>query len=225
MPILFSKNPGCQESHLKRLYLNHLLKPATPITQEMVNDAHQQDLKELESFKQAFLELMNQAVSLKPNTESDVILKLKEELDQLYEQCCGLTGNITDYKQGIQKLTRVVMQAVWAGAGDDAVAQAELAQEEAARAQHYELLEIPLVSHLLRPDSPIPEDQLVAVLLGEDVDDVRQILTLFDQEHLVHMKQRAEELLNEYTGSIPGAPFAGSIFGLLQEYSQQLTRH
>jgi hypothetical protein len=225
MPILFSKNPGCQESHLKRLYLNHLLKAATPITQEMVNDAHQQDLKELESFKQAFLELVNQAVSLKPNTESDVILKLKEELDQLYEQCCGLTGNNTDYKQGIQKLTRVVMQAVWAGAGDDPVAQAELAQEEAARAQHYELLEIPLVSHLLRPDSPIPEDQLVAVLLGEDVDDVRQILTLFDQEHLVHMKQRAEELMNEYNGSIPGAPFAGSIFGLLQEYSQQVTRH
>jgi hypothetical protein len=225
MSLLFSKMPGCQESHLKRLYHNQLLRPETPITQEMVNQAHQQDLQELEEFKQAFVDLMNQAVSLKPNTDSDVILKLKEDLDRLYEQCSGLVGSVSDYKKGIEKLTRVVMQAVWAGAGDDTQAQAELAQEEAARAQHYELLEIPLVSHLLRDDSPITEDQLVAVLLGEDVDHVRQILTLFDHEHLVDMKRQAEEILNEYPGAIPGAPFAGSILGLLKDSSDQVTQH
>jgi len=154
MSLLFSKQPGCQESHLKRLYHNSLLQPETPVTQEMVNAAHQQDLDELASFKEAFVGLVNQAVELKPNTDSDIILKLKEDLDKLYEQCAGLTGNTGDYKKGLQKLTKVVMQAIWAGAGDDTTAQAELSQEEAARAQHYELLENPLVSHLLRPDSP-----------------------------------------------------------------------
>ena len=225
MTLLFSKHPGCQESHLKRLYHNHLLKPDAPVTQEMVNDAHQKDLQELEAFKQEFAQVMNRAVELKPNTDSDTILKLKEDLDRLYEQCCGLTGNITGYRQGIEKLTRVVMQAVWAGAGDDAIAQEELAQEEAARAQHYELLQIPIVSHLLRPDSPITEHQLVAVLLGEDVDDVRHILTLFDHEHLLEMKNRAEQILDQYTGAIPGAPFAGSILALMREFAEQVTQH
>lgn len=225
MSLLFSKHPGCQESHLKRLYHNALLQPETPITQEMVNIAHQEDLDELASFKDAFVSLVNQAVELKPNTDSDVILKLKEDLDKLYEQCAGLTGNTQDYKKGLQKLTKVVMQAIWTGAGDDTTAQSELSQEEAARAQHYELLEIPLVSHLLRPDSPILPEQLVAILLGEDVEQVQQILTLFDHEHLVDMKTQAETLLKDTKGNIRGAPYAGSILGLLRELTHQVTQH
>ena len=127
--------------------------------------------------------------------------------------------------KGIQKLIKVVMQAVWAGAGDDATAQSELTQEEAARAQHFELLEIPLVSHLLRPDSPVKPGQLVAVLLGEDVEQVAKILTLFDHEHLVDMTQQAESLLKDQSGNIPGAPYAGSVLGLLRESCDQTKQH
>lgn len=224
MALLFSSHPGCQESHLKRCYHNALLK-SDSITQEMVNDAHQQDLSELDDFKEDFVALVNQAVELKPNTDSDIILKLKEDLDRLYEQSAGLTGNTEDYKKGIRKLVKVVMQAIWTGAGDDTTAQAELSQEEAARAQHYELLEIPLVSHLLRPDSPIEPEQLVAVLLAEEVDVVSQILTLFDHEHLVDMHKQAESLLQGENGSIAGVPYAGSILGLLRESTHQVTQH
>lgn len=225
MSLLFSKTPGCQESHLKRLYQNSLLKHDAPITQDMVNEAHQQDLKELDEFKQNFVKLVEQAAELKPNTDSDTILKLKEELDKLYEQCAGLTGNTENYKEGIHKLVKVVMQAIWTGAGNDATAHEELSQEEAARAQHYELLEIPLVSHLLRPDSPIQPEQLVPVLLGEDVEHVKQVLTLFDQEHLLDMAKQAESILSDETGNIPGAPYAGSILGLLKELGYQVTQH
>jgi len=225
MALLFSKTPGCQESHLKRLYHNTLLATDTPITQDMVNTAHQQDIQEANEFREAFIALVNQAAELKPNTDSDIILKLKEDLDKLYEQSAGLTGKTEDYKKGIQKLIKVVMQAIWAGAGDDATAQSELTQEEAARAQHFELLEIPLVSHLLRPDSPVKPEQLVAVLLGEDVEQAAQILTLFDHEHLVDMTQQAESLLKDQSGNIPGAPYAGSVLGLLRESCDQTTQH
>lgn len=225
MALLFSKIPGCQESHLKRLYHNALLQTETPVTQDMVNAAHQQDILEANAFREAFVALVNQAAELKPNTDSDIILKLKEGLDKLYEQCAGLTGKTEDYKKGIQKLIKVVMQAIWAGAGDDATAQSELAQEEAARAQHFELLEIPLVSHLLRPDSPVKPEQLVAILLGEDVEHVSQILTLFDHEHLVDMTQQAEALLKDQPGNIAGAPYAGSVLGLLRESCNQVQQH
>jgi hypothetical protein len=225
MALLFSKNPGCQESHIKRLYHNSLLQHDTPVTQDMVNAAHQQDLVELTGFKESFVQLVQQAADLKPNTDSDIILKLKEDLDKLYEQSAGLTGHTEDYKKGIRKLVKVVMQAIWKGAGNDAAAHEELSQEEVARAQHYELLEIPLVSHLLRPDSPIQPEQLVPVLLGEDVEQVGQILTLFDHEHLLDMAKQAESLLSAQAGNIPGAPFAGSVLGLLKELSSQVTQH
>jgi len=225
MALLFSSNPGCQESHLKRLYHNALLKPESPVTQDMVNAAHQQDAREVSEFREAFIALVNQAAELKPNTDSDIILKLKEDLDKLYEQCGGLTGNTDDYKKGIHKLIKVVMQAIRVGAGDDATALSELSQEETARAQHYELLEIPLVSHLLRPDSPIQPEQLVAILLGEDVEQVSQILSLFDHEHLVDMTQQAETLLQGHSGNIPGAPHAGSILGLLRLSCDQTIQH
>jgi len=225
MAILFTTHPGCQESHLRRLYHNRLLQPDTPVTQEGVNAAHQQDLAELAKFKEDFLTLVNQAAELKPNTDSDVILKLKEDLDKLYEQCAGLTGENENYKKAIHKLIKVVMQAIWVGAGDDTTAQAELSQEEAARAQHFELLEIPLVSHLLRPDTPVQPQQLVAIMLGEAVDHVSQILTLFDHEHLVDMLQQAETLLKDHSGNIAGAPYAGSILGLLRESAGNITQH
>ncbi len=225
MSLLFSKHPGCQESYLKRLYNNRLLKHAEDITQDMVNDAHQQDLDEVTKFREEFVNLVNQAAELKPNSDSETILRLKEDLDRLYEQCAGLTGNNEDYKKGIKKLVKVVMQAIWAGAGNDAMAQQELSQEEAARAQHYELLEIPLVSHMLRPDSPIKPEQLVPILLGEDVEEVGQILTLFDHEHLVDMTRQAEKLLDEHTGNIAGAPYSGSTLGLFRKSCEQVVQH
>ena len=225
MPLLFSKHPGCQETYLKHLYNNQLLAHEETITQDMVNAAHQQDLDEVTNFREEFVSLVNEAAELKPNTDSETILKLKEDLDRLYEQCAGLTGNNADFKKGIRKLVKVVMQAIWAGAGNDAMAQQELSQEEAARAQHYELLEIPLVSHMLRPDSPIKPEQLVPILLGEDVEHVSQILTMFDHEHLVDMTQQAEKLLDAHSGNIAGAPYAGSILGLLRKSCEQVVQH
>jgi len=130
MALLFSRSPGCQESHLKRCYHNALLQTDQRLTQEDVNEAHQADLNELEQFRDEFTRLMNQAVSLESTTESDIILKLKEDLDRLYEQCAGLTGDTRAYKKGISKLTQVVMQAIRKGAGNDPVALAELEQED-----------------------------------------------------------------------------------------------
>gem|GEM_PF-4217232 len=62
-------------------------------------------------------------------------------------------------------------------------------------------------------------------MLGEEVEQVQQILTLFDHEHLVDMKNQAETLLENKDGNIPGAPYAGSILGLLREFTHQVIQH
>lgn len=225
MSLLFSSNPGCQESHLKRLYRNALLSPETPVTQDMINSAHQQDLNELEQFKQEFIATVTRASELESNTESDIILKLKEDLDRLYEECAGLTGETAAYKAGIKKLVGIVMQAVYKGAGNDETALHELEQEDMARQQHYQLLEIPLVSHLLRPDSPVKQEQLIPVLLGEDIDVVPQIISLFDHEQIIVMYEQATEILKHQDNNIPGAPYAAQICQLLGEVASQEIKH
>lgn len=225
MSLLFSTHPGCRESHLRRRYRNHLLRCGEKITQDMVNSAHRQDLAELEQFKQDFTDLMNRVLELRPNSESDVILKLQEDIDTLYEQCAGLTGDPEPYKKGLTRLIQAVTAAIRKGAGSDPAAHERLDQEELARAQHYELLQLPLVSHLLRPDSPVQADELAAVILGEDVDHARTIVRLFEPEHIIELKNQAENLLKDEAGAIHGAPFAGSILGLLREYADNTTPH
>ncbi len=225
MPLLFNKLPGYYESQIKRRYQNKLLKTDKNITQDDVNAAHQQDLQEIEQFRNDFTELMNRAIELEEKSESDVILQLKEDIDKLYEHCCGLAGDTSAYKKGLKKLMKVVMQAVWQGAGNDPTAHEELTQEEVARAQHYELLDIPLIPHLLRPDSQIQPEELVGVILGEEVEHAQHILSLFDHEHLVDLQKQAETLLAEHDGAVHGAPFAGSIAALLKEQAQATTHH
>ncbi|TNF99132.1 MAG: hypothetical protein EP297_06340 [Gammaproteobacteria bacterium] len=217
MPLLFSKKPGCHEAYLKRKYHNPFFADDSTITQEMVNAAHQQDQKEIEIFQESFKSLMERSVALKPNTESEIILKLKEDIDKLYEQCAGLAGDHKAWKRGLKKLVDIVMEAIKKGAGNDTTALSELAQEEIARAQHYELLEYPLVAHLLRPDSPIQPDELATFLLAEEEETVTQVLSLFDPEHISALHEQAIQVLSEKPG-ITGLPYADTILALIKKH-------
>jgi hypothetical protein len=217
MPVLFSKKPGCQEAYLKRKYHNPLFPDGAAITQEMVNTAFQQDQEEVKQFRSDFKSLMERAAALKPNTDSDVILKLKEDIDKLYEQCAGLADQHEPWKQGLKKLVTIVMESIKKGAGNDATALAELAQEEVARKQHYELLEYPLVAHLLRPDSPIQPDELATFLLAEEEETVKQVLSLFDPEHINALHEHAVKIMNENPG-ITGLPYADTTLSLIKNH-------
>src|SRR5690606_7819356 len=115
-------------------------------------------------FQGEFRALVQRAIELSPQEESEVILKLKEDLDRAYEQCCGLPGDNSETKAALRKLLDIVMRAVWRGAADDPAAQTNLREEEVARATHFELLEHPLVADLIRPDSPIEPDELAATV-------------------------------------------------------------
>ena len=48
---------------------------------------------------------------------------------------------------------------------------------------------------------------------------------MFDHEHLVDMTQQAEKLLDAHAGNIAGAPYAGSILGLLRKSCEQVVQH
>jgi len=139
--------------------------------------------------------LLEEAVQLRPNEESEILLDLKARLDQAYTLLASLGGDTAPYKQGLHRLTATLMAAVQRAAAGDLLAGEELAQEQMARRQHYHLLEYPLVADLMRPDSPVKGEELVATLLSAPRDELDAALWLFAQEELEPLCREARALL------------------------------
>jgi hypothetical protein len=196
MRLLFSELPGRHERHLLRKYENRLFPESErTLTSDRLNEAQRLDHEELVSYLVDLRKLVGEAVSLGPHEQSDVILELKERLDQSYETACRLADDQSPNKEAIKKLVSVIMQAVWKGAGNDDLAHQELQQEEEARRLHYEILEQPLVADLLDPESLITEGDLLPVLLSSEDSEFEAAVTLFDPEQLTALCARGDEFL------------------------------
>lgn len=200
----FSTYPGPHERQLIRCADNPLFPPKRrQVIQIEVNQAQRHDQEEAAAFHERFRALVQRAIDLPPQADSEVVLKLKEDLDQAYEQACGLAGDTREIKAALKKLLEIVMRAVWRGAGDDAAAQVNLREEEAARATHFVLLEHPLIADLIRPDSPVAPDELIATLLSESAPALAAALTLFDTDQLALLCQDGRGLLETITETSP----------------------
>lgn len=199
MPYLSSEQPGAHERHLLRKLGNPLFYPTVADDDAVaLAQARSADAREHEAFMQRFQGLLQQAVALKPNEESETLLKLKAALDEAYTYCASLGGDLTPLLQGLARLTATVMAAVRRGAEQDPQALMELEQEAAARESHYRLLRFPLVADLMRPDSSITADELVPTLLCAPPDALEAALWLFDDEQLAALCAEGHQLLARY---------------------------
>ncbi len=197
MRIPFSEQPGRQERHFRRKLDNELFpQPIRNPQDDDLLEVQRVDHEELIGFLTDLRETVQQAVALKPNEESQVILDLKERLDKLYEQSAGLADEQSGNQEAIRQLIAVIMKTLWAAATDPQ-AESELQQETTARATHFELLREPLVADLLHPASPIGEGELVPTLLSESEAAVAAAVTLFDEDQLALLIGQAHALLDE----------------------------
>ena len=206
MTLRFSDRPGRRERHLQRRHGNPLFAdPPPPTSLAELERARREDQEEAQKFQEEFVTLIQEATGLKPNEESEVILKLKERVDRAYEQASGLGGDQSRIKAVIPRLIAPIMVAVRRGAGDDPEALQELDQEESARAMHYHLLEQPLVADLLAPDSPVTAEELLPTLLCSDVGALEAALQLFDPPQLGALVEDGRALLEglERGGRLP----------------------
>lgn len=196
MHLRFSATPGRWERHLQRSCNNPLFgQAAAAVNREQLARARGRDQEEARQFQQHFESLVHRATSLQPQEDSEAILALKAQLDQAYEQAAGLAGDNQPVQEAIRKLVALIMDAVRRGAVNDPQALSELAQEDSARAQHYRLLQAPLVADLLAPDSPIQADQLLPCLLSARADELDAAIQLFDHPQLTTLLEDAKTLL------------------------------
>lgn len=181
MSLIFSQLPGRHERHLLRKLDNPLFpEEERVISPSQLLAAQRQDQAELVEFVTGLRSLVQQAIDLKPNEESDVILEIKARLDMAYEQASVLADDQIETKNAIQRLTQVIMNTIRSNAGADPTALHELQQEEIARNTHYSMLRYPIVADLLHPESTILEDELAPTLLSEDPQGLQAALELFD---------------------------------------------
>ena len=89
------------------------------------------------------------------------------------------------------------MQTMWKAIGQDAQAHSKLQMEIQARQGHYAMLEHALIADLLRPDSPIGEDELVPSLLSESSEAVCAAMQMFVPEQQAVLCQHAHQLLEK----------------------------
>lgn len=185
MIIQPSENPGAHERHLARRNQNVLFgDKMVSIDQENMIEAQQQDHEQLLAFHEEFQEVLSDSVQLKANVDSDVVLKLKDRLDKLYEQASVIADDQSETKKSLKQLLEIVMSAVRVGAGNDEQAHQELNQEQLAREAHFTLLESHLVADLLDPHSPVHKDELVPTLLSSEKDQLASALQIFDEDQL-----------------------------------------
>ncbi len=189
---------GMHERHLQRKDGNPLYQlPVSDYSAEAFIAARQRDNEQLHLFHNEMRSVIQQAIELEANVESEVILELRGKLDQLYARCSGFGNGCGEHKQNIRKLIDLVMKAVWQAAGDDPQARMELEQEEMARQQHFRLLEYPLVADMLLPDSPIESDELIPTLLLAESEELEAVMWMFEPGQLQQICAGAEALLKQ----------------------------
>jgi len=207
------------ERHLRRKDGNPLFAvPPHDYTEADYLHARKLDNRELNTFQCDMQEVIQQAIDLPANAESEVVLTLRGKLDQLYTRCSGFGGSCDSHKRAIRKLIEIVMSAVWQAAVDDPQAHMELESEEMARQQHYCLLEYALVSDLMRPDTPISQEELVPTLLQSDEDELEAVMWMFDPQQLRSIHEQAVALLEQRRAQGYELPTAWENLQLIAEH-------
>lgn len=192
--MLFSNNPGRHERDLQRRYNNPLFQESV-IDQQDVHFAQQKDEHAIDLFMAEFKKLAQRTIALNSNVDADIMLKLKEDFDKLYEQCAGLANDQSELKEMIKRLLQTIMKSMWGGIGNDPQAKEKLEMEEQARAAHFSLLESPLIADLLHPESLIAADELSATLLSSNIKELDSALSIFDSDQLTIILEDSIKLI------------------------------
>lgn len=207
MTLKFSSHPGPRERHLRRRYGNPLFPPTRQqVSETQLQEAREEDEKELNYFLRYFRDLVQEAIDLKPDAESETILDLKERLDNCYAHCCALPGEKSEIQAAINKLIEVIMKAVRQGAANDPIALDKLAEEDMARQMHHELHQFSLAADLMLPDSPISKEELIPSLLSESETELNATLRLFEQAQLAQIYAQAKEHIQQLPTDIGNQP-------------------
>lgn len=221
--LRFSTQPGAYERHLQRKAGNPLFSPAdSHLLQAEIDQARARDQQDLHAFVEAFQDTVRQAAALNGSVDSEVVLKLREDLENLYVSGSSLAGELGQFQQALRKLIQLCMQSIRSGAADDPQALKKLQDEEAARQIYFDLLDIPLVADLVRNDELIAAHELVPSLLSEEPQTLERVVQLFDAEQLDALLQQAHAFVRALEDDVRTVSQAEEKLAAIQAYRDSL---
>jgi hypothetical protein len=196
MTLIFSPQPGPRERQLQRKY-NKPIFGAVAITQQAVQAAQQQDQVALQQFMEQFRELVERAVKLDKNVESDVVLLLKAQLEQQYAVCVGLPGETKAIKDAIKKLIAAISSTLRETSKNDPDALEKFANDEEHTLLHFHLCDYAIVSDILNPDDIISEAEQLPTLLSEPEEALPAVLMLLPPDRVQLLIEEGKALLDK----------------------------
>ena len=208
MTLIFSTHPGPRERQLQRKLNNPLFLNSRSITQQNIQAAQREDQKAMEAFMEKFREVVQRTVKLDKQVESEVLLKLKAQLEQLYAVSTGLPGQQTAILDAIKKLISTISNALQSTSQNDQHAIEKLQEEEQHTALHLQICNHVIVSDILNPDEIIGKNELMPTLLSESEDALQATLALFSPEQLILMVADGKTLLQQVEAEGHNLPVA-----------------
>lgn len=205
--LAFSMQPGPRERHLQRKFNNPLFNDNS-INQQNVQAAQQQDRVAMQLFMEQFRELVQRAVKLDKNVESDVVLLLKAQLEQQYAVCTGLVGKPLEIQEALKKLINAISATLRSASKDDPHAMEKLGDDEAHTLLHFHLCGYMIVSDILNPDIIISETEQIPSLLNESQEVLQVVLAIFPPERIKVMVAQGKDLLKKIEAAGHGLPVA-----------------
>ena len=216
----FSKQPGPRERQLQRKWNNPLFISCGVITQQLIQQAQQQDQIAMRQFMEMFRELVERAVKLDKNVESDVILLLKAQLEQQYAVCTGLPGETTALQEALKKLINAISATLRTTSRDDPHALEKLTEDEAQTVLHLHLCDYLIVSDILNPDEIISVEEQIPTLLNETEDALQAALALFPPERIQLLVEEGNVLMQKIAAEGKSLPLAWQSLAQIESWSQ-----
>jgi len=221
MILNFSEQPGPRERQLQRKLNNPLFGNSATISQKDIYIAQQQDHVAMQEFMEQFRELVQRAVKLEPNVESEVILLLKAQLEQQYAVCTGLAGRPVAIQEAIRKLISAISSTLRMTSKNDPHALEKLDKDEEHTLLHFQLSDHLIVSDILNPDEVIKDEEQIPTLLNETEEALQAALALFSPERIEYLVDEGKALLKKIEAEGHSLPLAWQRLAQMESWLQQ----
>jgi hypothetical protein len=220
MTLNFSRQPGPRERQLQRRLNNPLFHASGAVKQQDVDAAQQQDHIAMQQFMEQFREVVQRAVTLDKNVESDAILMLKAQLEQQYAVCSGLPGQPVAIQEAIKKLIGAISATLRSSSKDDPHALEKLASDEEHTSLHLHLCDHLIVSDILNPDEIISSEEQIPALLNETAEGLQAALALFPPERIRFLVEEGTVLLKRVEAEGHSMPAAWQRLAQIESWLQ-----
>jgi hypothetical protein len=221
MMLNFSPLPGSRERQLQRRLNNPLFNTTATITQQDISAAQQLDMTAMQQFMEQFRDLVQRAVTLDKNVESEVILLLKAQLEQQYAVCTGLPGRPVAIQEAIKKLIAAISSTLRVTSKDDPHALEKLSKDEEHTLLHFQLCDHLIVSDILNPDEVVGNDEQIPTLLNESEEGLQAALALFPPERIMLLVDEGKVLLRKIEAEGHSLPVAWQRLAQMENWLQR----